>query len=253
MKKIICLGFFLFLLHLSGTLNANTIKIETKNSSLIYCVNASKHLMFQYYGTKLNDLSPFSNNKFQQREQLRYVISDPYNNGAYTSFGNIQVDEPAIHAIHSDGSLMTDLVYEGMYTEPSSEGIEHTVIRLKDTRFDFEVALHLEAFFEEDIINQWVVVANNEKGNVVLKNFSSGHLYLTSGKYYLTHFSGSWGAEMGMQEQELTNGSKVIETKKGVRTTLTENSAFLIALQHPALEDEGEVIGGALAWSGNFK
>lgn len=251
MKKIICLVFFLFLLHLSGTLNANTIKIETKNSSLIYCVNASKHLMFQYYGTKLNDLSPFSNNKFQQREQLRYVISDPYNNGAYTSFGNIQVDEPAIHAIHSDGSLMTDLVYEGMYTEPSLEGIEHTVIRLKDTRFDFEVALHLQAFFEEDIINQWVVVANNEKGNVVLKNFSSGHLYLTSGKYYLTHFSGSWGAEMGMQEQELTNGSKVIETKKGVRTTLTENSAFLIALQHPALEDEGEVIGGALAWSGN--
>lgn len=253
MRKTIYLGLILVLLHLSDTLKANTIKIETKNSSLIYCVNASTHLVFQYYGTKLNDSSPLLNNKFQQREQLRYVISDPYNNGAYTSFGNTQVDEPAIHAIHSDGSLMTDLVYNGMHTEPSSEGVEHTVIRLKDARFDFEVALHLEAFFEEDIINQWVVVTNNEKGNVVLKNFYSGHLYLTTGKYYLTHFSGSWGAEMGMQEEELTNGSKVIETKKGVRATLTENSAFLIALQHPALENEGEVIGGALAWSGNFK
>ena len=251
MNKFITIGLALSLFCIMG--KAQVITIETANTALVYAVDTNKRLVFQHYGNKLSDPGVFLNKKYQKRDQLRFVISDPYNSNAYTSFGNIQVDEPALCAIHSDGSLMTDLVFDRTGTETNQKGVNHTIIHLKDIRLNFDVELHFESYVNEDVINQWVVISNMEEGKVTLKNFYSGHLYLNAEKYFLTHFGGSWGAEMGKQEEQLTNGLKIIESKKGVRTTLTENSAFLISLNHPALEDEGEVIGGALAWSGNFR
>jgi len=245
--------FTILFLMFSNLAEAQVVSIETANTSLVYAVDASKRLIFQYYGIKLNNPGIFLNDRFQKRDQLRFVISDPYNNNAYTSFGNIQVDEPAVCAVHADGSLMTDLIIESVKTEADQKGNKHYVIYLRDIHLNFTVELHFESYTNEDVINQWVVITNKEEGKVTLKSFSSGHLYLNAEKYFLTHFAGSWGAEMGKQEEELTNGIKTIESKKGIRTTLTENSAFLISLNHPAQEDEGEVIGGALAWSGNFR
>lgn len=39
----------------------------------------------------------------------------------------------------------------------------------------------------------------------------------------------------------------------GVRTTHTENPSFVLALDTPLDENVGNAIGGALAWSHNYK
>lgn len=244
----------LFLVFTPKILDAQVIPMETANTSLIYAVDPDKRLLFCYYGSKLNDTEVFVKNRYQDRDKLAFVISDPLNCDAYTSFGNVHVNEPALHAVHSDGSLMTDLIFQKSETVLSNDpNVKHLVVYLKDKLLDFNVQLHTETFYKEDVFNQWVVITNNEKGNITLKNFNSGHLYLYANSYFLTHFDGSWGMEMGMQEEELSNGIKIIETKKGVRNTLTENSAFLISFNHAAQENAGEVIGGALAWSGNYR
>lgn len=71
--------------------------------------------------------------------------------------------------------------------------------------------------------------------------------------YYLTHFNGTWAVEMQVEEEELTHGIKVIESKKGVRTTQSESPSFLLSLDGPSREDSGEVYAGSLAWSGNYR
>jgi alpha-galactosidase len=69
----------------------------------------------------------------------------------------------------------------------------------------------------------------------------------------VTHFSGEWADEMQMEEEKLGRGIKIIDSKRGIRTTQCANPSFMLSLGHSAEEEDGEVIGGALAWSGNYR
>ncbi len=48
-------------------------------------------------------------------------------------------------------------------------------------------------------------------------------------------------------------GSKIIDSKLGVRATNSDNLSFMLALNKPADEETGEVVAGTLAWTGNFR
>jgi len=57
---------------------------------------------------------------------------------------------------------------------------------------------------------------------------------------------------MQLKEEKLTPGVKIIESKKGVRTTQSESPSYLLSINGPAKENTGVVYAGSLAWSGNF-
>lgn len=238
---VFCAGF--------GSLSAQVINIETKNTALIYTVGADNKLTFSYLGEKLTDPQALLNEKYVSQMQWLTGESD----FAYPSFGGRYLKEPALSVCHADGTLVTELIYTGTESLPSDKGVIHNVVHLKDKRLNFYVDLHTEAYADSDVLAQWVVVRNEEKGEAVLKNCFSSHLFIRANKYYLTNFYGGWGSEMTVKEEELTEGMKVIEAKNGIRTGHTENSAFIVSLDQPATENYGEVIGGALAWSGNYK
>ena len=71
--------------------------------------------------------------------------------------------------------------------------------------------------------------------------------------YRLTHFAGDWAGECNMSEVELTEGIKVIDSKLGTRATFFAHPMCLLSLNGRMTEDNGEVIGMALAWPANFK
>ena len=56
-----------------------------------------------------------------------------------------------------------------------------------------------------------------------------------------------------MSEVELTEGIKVIDSKLGTRATFFAHPMCLLSLNGRMTEDNGEVIGMALAWPANFK
>jgi len=57
---------------------------------------------------------------------------------------------------------------------------------------------------------------------------------------------------MHMEETLLPEGIKTIDSKLGTRATNFDNPSFLLSLNQPAGENDGEVLAGTLAWSGNF-
>jgi alpha-galactosidase len=59
--------------------------------------------------------------------------------------------------------------------------------------------------------------------------------------------------EAELVEERLTPGIKVLDSKLGVRAHQRRIPSFLLGLGGPAQEEVGEVIGGSLAWSGNFQ
>lgn len=250
MKNIKCL-FLWGMLFAGSVLSFSQNKLytlSTNNTSLVYSVGNEGRLLFRYYGKKINDFSPFvSVNNYGKADTDRDLEFE-----AYPAFGLGYTNEPALSLIHSDGSLITELSF--VKDEVQHKGnVVHSVIYLQDKVYDLAVELHSEAYQAEDVIAQWVTIRNNEKGTISLNNVYSSSLNLRAYSYYLTHFNGTWAGEMNRVEEKLEHGIKTIESKKGVRTTQTENPSFILSLNNPVEENNGDCYGGALAWSGNYK
>ncbi|MCW3786846.1 alpha-galactosidase [Plebeiibacterium sediminum] len=240
-----------FLIFNSAVFSQNkaVIPIHTKETSLVYSVDKNNRLVFQYYGKRIEDIKPFHHQQSYRKLDTDRDLSYE----AYPTMGLGNINEPAFAAIQSDGSLNTELAYVGHDMDKSEEGVSHSIIKLKDKVYALEVELHTKAYLSEDVITQWVKIINHQPKAITLKRFYSSFLKVNSESYYLTHFYGPWAGEMQKVEEKIENGIKVIESKKGVRTTQGENASFILSLDHPALENEGECYGGALAWSGNYR
>ncbi len=223
--------------------------IETENTALVYTIAGNGRLNFRHYGERLTDYSAFE----RIRSYGRADTNRDLDYEAYPAYGLGYTNEPALSLIHSDGSLITELAYVKSETISRSQEYTHSAIYLKDRVYQLEVELHTEAYVGEDVIKQWTVITNREQGKVKLQNFYSSFLNLTGYSYYLTHFNGTWAGEMNHVEEKLEPGIKTIESKKGVRTTQTENPSFILSLNTPAEENTGICYGGALAWSGNYR
>lgn len=233
----------------AGILAQNKVYvIPTEKTSLIYTVGEDRRLVFRYYGSRIANTDQFEQIKGYARPDCRREM----NYEAYPSFGLGYVNEPALCAVNADGSLITELTFTD-YEETFRGNVRHSVFTLRDEICGLTVRLHTEAYQEEDVIAQWAVIENAGQGPVTLKNFYSSLLNFRANAYYLTHFHGTWAGEMNRIEERLEPGIKVIESKKGVRTTQSENASFILSLDQPARETCGNCIGGALAWSGNYK
>lgn len=243
----------IFLLFLT-TLNVfsqekKVIQVETDNLAMIFTASPNEKVIFQYWGNKLNGVSSFTDKKIKGQPDT----NDDFASQMYPAYGGRYYLNPALKLTHDDGVLTTELVYVGTQTKTLDSNRTETVISLKEKLYPVYVDVRFIAYKKENIIAQSVTISHKEKSGIKVENLASSYIPIHAESYYLTHFNGTWAAEMQMEEEELTHGLKVIETKKGVRATQSENPSFLLSLNGPANEDSGEVYGGSLAWSGNYK
>ncbi|MBU2950893.1 alpha-galactosidase [Tamlana agarivorans] len=236
-KKI--LWFVVVYYVFQTNLYAQLIPIETYENALVFKVSENKKVYQIHYGSRLEHR--------QGLEHMKVVFNE-----AYPSFGNGASDEVALLATHADGTMATDLYYVD-HVQKTAGNLQQTVIHLKDDKKAFFVDLHFNAYAKENVIEQWTTIHHNESQAVTLSQFASSAIGFKATNYYLSQFYGSHSKEMQFNESKLTNGIKTIETKRGVRTTEYENPSFMLALGSQAEENSGEVIAGALAWTGNFR
>ena len=171
----------------------------------------------------------------------------------YPQAGDGYVWEPALQVVHADGNTSTALIYDGMTHTNVSADIEVTQIRLHDPAYPFEVALSFRTHHDEDVIEQWAEIRHQESGSVTLQRLASTSLLLTT-NVYLTHFFGDWAKEMlNPITEKITPGTKVLDSKLGVRADQFQNPSFIFSLNGKATETNGEVLAGSLAWSGSFQ
>ena len=217
------------------------IPVGTKNTDLIFRVNAKDGRLYQaYLGMKLENTD---------------VLKQAKDAGhpAYATFGTDNLFEPAIRMTHNDGNPSLELKYVRHQTEKPDANITITNILLKDPEYPVEVTLHIKAYTNEDVIEQWVEIVQKEAKPVTIYNYASSMLNFDANKYWLTQFHGDWAEEMKMQENELTSGIKIIDTKLGTRAHMYQTPVFFLSLNKKSDENSGELIAGTLGWSGNFQ
>jgi alpha-galactosidase len=66
-------------------------------------------------------------------------------------------------------------------------------------------------------------------------------------------FHGDYSHEANLAEERLGPGIKILDSKIGVRATRFCIPSFVLALDRPAAEENGEAHGGSLEWSGSFQ
>ncbi|MDD4199641.1 MAG: alpha-galactosidase [Parabacteroides sp.] len=247
--------FSLLIFSLGETVHAGSeinelkvINLQTEELSMIMTVGKDSTVYFQYFGRKIDDASPYLDKQTYRR--IDYG-TDPH---GYLAAGGRSYREPALRVTHSDGDLNTELAYvTHQQKELTDNNVVQTIITLQDKKLPLVVELIITAYVKENVFTQRVNIINKQNKSVVLHNFYSSYLPIRAKKYYLNSFHGAWAQEMFIEESLLNHGIKSIENKMGVRTTHTENPSFILSLDMPLNENVGDVIGGALAWSGNYK
>ena len=172
---------------------------------------------------------------------------------AYPQAGNGYIWEPALQAVHADGNTSTDLVYDGIERAQHGPARELVRVKLHDPAYPFEAVLCFRVHHDRDVVEQWTEIRHHEPGVVKLERMASSALLLMPTNLALTHFHGDWANEMNPVTEPLTPGTKVLDSKIGVRAHQFRNPSFLLSLDGPATENSGRVLACSLAWSGSFE
>lgn len=227
-----------------------TISINSKSNSLVLQTDNQNRLGTVYFGRSLANAA--ENNLISPQYHFNDSNAGIYNS-AYTPAGTFNLVEPAIQVTHADDNQSLDLKYISNTIKKIDANVSLYTIVLRDSVYRDEVDLMYKVYYNENVIEQWSVIKNQEARPIQLEKYASANLYFASKNYYLTHYNGGWGQEMNPEEEQLTHGIKSIDSKLGTRANLFEPSSFMVSFDQPATEDEGQVLLGTLAWSGNFK
>lgn len=227
-----------------------SIPISTHNSTLLLQTDREMRLRTVYFGEALNDTAEYA----AVSGMYNYFDNNAgINNAAYTPAGTWNISEPAIQVVHGDGNGSLELKYVSHHHETLDDNVSLTRIVTEDDVYPFRVILFYKTWKRENVIEQWTEIEHEEASPVLLKKFASANLYFNQREFYLTTFQNGWAKEMQPAETKLERGTRSVDSKLGTRAMLLQTPNFILSLDGPAAENQGIVLLGQLAWSGNFK
>ena len=252
MKHFIATAAFMLLAISSmNAMEKKIIRISTDKTDLVLQVAENGRLYQSYFGEKL-----LNESDLKQFDWSVYPASDKSVSRrgweVYSGSGNEDFFESAVAITHSDGNPSTWLYYVSSSTKSVEGGIQ-TDIKLRDDKYPVDVTLHYVAYPKENVIKTWSEISHQEKKPIQLSAYASTMLYFSRKSYFLTEFSSDWAKEAQMSTQQLQFGKKVLDTKLGTRAAMHTHPFFIIGLDQPAQERQGEVLMGTLGWTGNFR
>ena len=223
------------------------IDIHTDHTQLILTVDAAGNLRTRHYGARLDDAAPFL------RMEHATTLSPGSGPMTLPVTGGTFVGAPALHVRYADGNHNTELCYLNHETV-RRDGVATTSVRLRDPVTALAVTLVYDAYEKEDVIIARTEITNGGKKPVQLLDYASSAMRFEADRYLLTHTWGGWASEMQVERELLGHDTKVIESRRGVQATQSNNPSFMLSLGTGEFsETAGEVVAGALAWSGNFR
>lgn len=180
-----------------------------------------------------------------------YAAGQAYWHNSYPTFGIHSGGEKALAVTQADGSMTADLEVVSSALSSTADG-ELLTVNLRDKVYPLAVTQYFKAYRGTDVITTYAAISNTGKKPVVLHRFASAYIPVKRGDNYVTHTHGTWGAESMLEEEYITNGQKRFANKEGLRNAFGDNASVMVSLGGRATEESGYVIGGVLAWSGNY-
>ena len=232
---------------------AENVAISTPRNTLVVDIVKGVEPKFVYYGQRLSetDLATLP----------APTTANWSNTDIYPAYGANRIqDEVCLAMRHADGNLSTQLVSQGYelsdVTDKAPNGQPRKArlltIRLADTVYPTTVTLNYLAYTDVDIIESWAEITNGEKKTVTLTQFLSSMMPIRRNNVWVSHMHGSWAAEAQLSQHKLENGQLRIKNKDGLRNATSDRQELMFSLEGRPQENQGDVIGAALMYSGNY-
>lgn len=182
----------------------------------------------------------------------------------YPSFGTTDYRYPAHTITQSNGSRITNYKYVGyeifkgkksleslpsVYIE-SEEEAETLEITLYDEVIKSKLILSYSIFKDFDAICRSAKITNEGEEAFFIDRAMSASIDLPDADYEMIHTTGAWARECYLRSRKLTEGIQSIYSLRGASSHMA--NPFLILKRTGASENNGEVYGFSLIYSGNF-
>jgi alpha-galactosidase len=245
-------------------------KLDTpKSTYMIGIVDDENFIGHIYYGKRVmdEDLSyllrtdngakaPSRNN----RDRVSFMDSFPME---YSTHGIGDFRETCLSVKsklgHSACSLayVTHSIYPG---KPKLEGLPSTFgdsescttleLYCEDKVLKLQIILLYTVFEELDVITRSVRIRNASEDCIYLTKVLSACLDMDNREYDMLTLYGLWSRERMINRRRITDGKQLISSLRGVSSH--QEQPFLAIMDKDANEDQGEVFGMHLVYSGNF-
>lgn len=252
--------------------NSKTFHLYNKEISYVMSVLDNGHLGQLYYGKKIHDREDFSYLVEKcARPMSSYVFegerlfSLEHIRQEYPVYGTTDYRHPAVEILQENGSRISDFQYCGYQVcdgKPVLEGLPATYtesdkeaktlcITLKDEVSNVVLELLYTIFADDGVIARSAKFKNEGKKAVHLLNAMSMSLDLPDKEYIWMQLSGAWSRERHIKNRVLEQGITAIDSIRG--NSSHEHNPFVVLKRLNATEQQGEVIGFSLIYSGNFR
>ncbi|VGO18857.1 alpha-galactosidase [Pontiella sulfatireligans] len=159
----------------------------------------------------------------------------------------------AMEVIQSNGDFRIEPIYVGHQVQEESSDIQHLTIRLKDRVYPIDVELHVRAYVEHDIFEQWLVVKNRTDKPIAVPRLDSMYWQANAKDGVYLEWYESWQAhEAGtVMREKLTKGNKVLECRDGNRHKEGPMPHMVVGFGDYPDEETVPCLLMALVWSGS--
>ena len=247
-------------------------KLDTATSTYVVEIFEQGYLLCPYYGAKIPDVD-FEGYMFRE-----YFASFAPSNASvkdntfsadvfpleYSGFGVGDFRKTAVAIRNADGNNCTDLryvshrIYRG---KPALCGLPATYANSDDECETLEittrdattgaVAVLMYTVFEKyGAMTRAVRIVNESDRPMELEKIYSASVSLNSMDFDILHLYGRHNAERNMARSPLEHGHVSLSSTRG--SSSHYHNPFAALVRHGANEDQGEVYGFNLVYSGNF-
>lgn len=182
----------------------------------------------------------------------------------YPQYGTSDFRSPAYQVRLANGTRATELTYRShriVPGKPALEGLpavyveqdheaETLELELEDRVSGLVVVLSYTVFAEFDAIARSARLTNGSSEPLQLERALSASVDFPDAAYDALYLSGAWARERHVQRRRLAPGVTGISSRRG--SSSHQQNPFLALLRPDATEQQGEVYGFSLVYSGSF-
>ena len=249
--------------------NGKTIHLQTKNVSYVMYRNEEEDLLSFHFGGRIADWD-YAKEKKLCMEAFQVIVSTNQHPQLsslpqeYPAYGRSDQRHPAFQLVNTLGNSVTCLKYRESRVLPGqafqmaqmptlfagSGKVDTLEVVLADEVIGLEVLLYYVVFEDYDVIARSAVIVNKADTPIELQSACSANVDLPQGEYDLIHFCGDWGRERGMEKTTLSKGA-IVEICDNTGRGSRWNNPFVMVASPGADEEQGQVYGFNLIYSGN--
>lgn len=192
------------------------------------------------------------------------ILSMQYTKQEFPTYGTGDYRSPALTIVQENGSRIVNFTYASHEIYNGKKDIlplPATYVENEDEAQTLEVTLH-DAVMDTDLILSYTiyeaypVITRNAKicykgsEKIVLDKIMSASVEFNDMDYEMVHLSGGWARERYVKNRKLEMGIQSIQSLNGTCSGAEQNPFLALKRSHTT-ENQGEVYGFSLVYSGN--